>query len=62
MLVTTVSVVSHKVGKAKIKIVLTGGGRKLSKDPKHVKLTAKGTFTPVGEPATTATKTFALKR
>lgn len=29
VLVTTVSVVSHKVGKAKIKIVLTGAGRKL---------------------------------
>lgn len=42
------------------KIKLTSAGKKLLKHAKHVKLTAKSTFTPPGQPAVTTTKTFTL--
>ena len=62
VLVARSSVVRHKAGRAKIKIVLTVKGRKLLKGVRHLTLTAKGTFTPTGQAATSTTKTFTLKR
>ena len=49
-------------GTMKLKIKLTATGRRLLKRSKRLKLTAKGTFTPLGQPVVTATKTFVLKR
>jgi hypothetical protein len=49
-------------GTAMIKIKLTAAGRSLLKHATQVKLTAKGTFTPTGKAAITATRTFVLKR
>jgi hypothetical protein len=49
-------------GTAMIKIKLTAAGRSLLKHATQVKLTAKGTFTPTGNAAITATRTFVLKR
>ena len=62
VLVASSSVVLHKTGRATIKIVLTADGRKLLKGVKHLKLTAKGTFMPTGQAATSTTKTFTLKQ
>jgi hypothetical protein len=62
VLVARSGVVLHKPGRAKIKIVLPATGRKLLKGVKHLKLTAKGTFTPTGQAASSTTKTFTLKR
>jgi adhesin/invasin len=60
-LVATASVIFHKQGKTKVKITLTGEGRKLLKGAKHVKLTAKGSFTPAGGTTTITTQTINLK-
>jgi len=62
VLVARSNVVLHKPGRVKIKIVLTSSGRKLVNGVKHLTLTAKGTFTPTGQAATSTTKTFTLKR
>lgn len=61
VLVATASVTFHQAGKAKLKITLTGKGRKLLKTAKHLKLTEKGSFTPAGGTTTSTTKTFTLK-
>ena len=62
VLVANLSVVLHKAGRANIKIVLTAKGRKLLKGVKHLKLTAKGTFTPTGQATTSTTKSFTVRR
>ncbi len=62
VLVASSSVVFHKTGRANIKIALTAKGRKLLKGAKHLTLTAKGTFAPTGQAATSTTKTFTLKQ
>jgi hypothetical protein len=49
-------------GTATIKIKLTAAGKSLLKHATKLKLTAKGTFTPTGKTAITATRTFVLKR
>jgi subtilase family serine protease len=49
-------------GTKTLKLKLTAAGKALLKRSKHVKLTAKGTFTPSGEAAVSATKPFTLKR
>jgi phage gpG-like protein len=49
-------------GVAKIKVKLTGAGRRLLEHAKILKLTAKGTFTPTGKTPVTATKEFVLKQ
>jgi hypothetical protein len=46
----------------KLKVKLTAAGKKLLKHAKHLKLTAKGSFTPTGNAAVLAKKTFTLKR
>jgi hypothetical protein len=47
---------------ATVKIRLTAKGKQLLKHAKHIKLTAKGTFTPTGKAPVTALRTFVLKR
>jgi hypothetical protein len=59
-LVATVGATFHQAGKAKVKIKLTANGRRLLKGAKHLKLTAKGSFTPAGGAKTTTTKTIKL--
>jgi hypothetical protein len=49
-------------GTKKIKINLTTVGKRLLKNIKSLKLTAKGVFTPVGKTAVTVTKAFVLQR
>jgi hypothetical protein len=49
-------------GTATIKIKLTAAGKSLLKHATKLKLTAKGTITPTGKMAITATRTFVLKR
>lgn len=51
-----------KVGKSKLKIRLTGKGKKLLKKAKSIKLTAKASFTPKGGKKRTARHTFKLRR
>jgi inosine-uridine nucleoside N-ribohydrolase len=60
LLVGTVTVAFLRAGRATIKLVLTGKGRKLLRGAKSVSLTATGSFTPVGQGATRASKTFRL--
>ncbi len=48
-------------GTGKLKVNLTAAGKRLLKNAKTLKLTAKGMFTPSGATAVTATKTFVLK-
>lgn len=61
VLVASVTVAFHKVGSARINLVLTGQGRKLLNGASKVKLTARGRFTPVRQRTTRATKTLTLK-
>jgi hypothetical protein len=49
-------------GTTKIKLKLTGQGRRLLKNSKLLKLTAKATFTPIGKTPVTATREFVLKQ
>ena len=62
VLVATASVTFHHAGKAKVKITLTAKGRRLLKGAKHLKLTAKGSFTPAGGSKTSTTRAINLKR
>jgi hypothetical protein len=49
-------------GTLKIKMKLTSAGKRLLGRVRSLKLTAKGIFTPSGEPPVSATKVFVLKR
>ena len=49
-------------GTAKIKIGLTANGRQLLKHANRLKLTAQGTFTPTGQHAMVASRTYRLTR
>jgi hypothetical protein len=49
-------------GTATIKVRLTAAGRKQLRHAKRLRLTAKGTFTPVGAAAVTATRRFTIRR
>jgi hypothetical protein len=49
-------------GSGLVKLKLTSAGKRLLKHAKRLKLTARGTFTPNGGTAVTATKPFVLKR
>jgi hypothetical protein len=49
-------------GTGKLKVKLTAAGRKLLVKAKHLRLTARGTFTPAGKPVVTAIKAFTLIR
>jgi hypothetical protein len=62
VLVAEAAVTVRKAGNAKVKIKLTGAGRKLFKHATHMKLTAKGSFTPTGGSATDTTRSFTVKR
>jgi hypothetical protein len=62
VLVASGNVHAAGAGTAKVKLKLTAAGKTLLKHAEHVKLTAKGAFTPVGRRATIADKTFILGR
>jgi hypothetical protein len=62
VLVATASVGSHQAGSAKIKIALTSKGRQVLKHTKHLTITAKGTFTPIGQGAISTSKRFTIKK
>ncbi len=49
-------------GTATLNVKLTSAGKRLLQHARHLKLTAKGTFTPTGTAPVIATKTFVLKR
>ncbi len=51
-----------KAGSGKLRLKLTGAGKRLLKHSRTLKLTAKGTFTPTGKTGVRATKTFKLKK
>jgi hypothetical protein len=56
VLVASLSVALHKAGPAKVKLVLTGAGRRMLKASDRLHLTAEATFTPTGETAMTITE------
>ncbi len=62
VLVATAQKTFTKAATINISIRLTTTGKQLLKHARQLKLTAKATFTPTGKPASTATKTFTLKR
>ncbi len=49
-------------GTAKIRIRLTVAGKRLLRHARQLRLTARGTFTPIGKTPVTATRTFLLRR
>jgi hypothetical protein len=51
-----------KAGSAAMTVKLTTTGKRMLAHTKSLKLTAKGSFTPAGQTAITATKTFTLRR
>lgn len=51
-----------KAGTGKLKVKLTRAGRSLLKRAKHIRLTAKGSFTPTGARAASTIKAFSLRR
>jgi len=61
VLVAKASVSLRKTGVAKVTLVLTGKGRILLSSLRRMKLTAKGSFTPVGQGAISASKGITLK-
>jgi hypothetical protein len=60
LLVAKVTVSFRKTGPAKVTLVLTGKGRTLLSGMRKMKLTAKGSFTPVGQGAISASKGITL--
>jgi hypothetical protein len=61
LLVASVSVVFHKSARATVKLVLTRKGRTLLNGLGAVKISAQGSFAPLGGVATRATKSLRLK-
>jgi hypothetical protein len=61
VLVATVTLVFHGSGRATAKIQLTAAGRRLLSGTRRMKLTAKGSFTPAGHGAVSASRQFTLK-
>jgi hypothetical protein len=49
-------------GTATVKIKLMGKGRSVLKHSKRLKLTEKSSFTPTGQPSTSASKSFSIRR
>jgi hypothetical protein len=62
VLVASVTISVSKAGTIKVKVKLTGKGRRLLKHAKKLKLTAKDSFKPSGSSATTMRKAFILRR
>jgi len=62
VLVATATASFSGAGAATVNVKLTPTGRRLLKHANQLKLTAKGTFTPVGNRAISVTKSFVLKR
>lgn len=62
IVVATVSRSFSRSGTVKLRIRLTPEGRHLLKSTRRMKLTAKGSFAPAGEPVTIVLKNFTLTR
>jgi hypothetical protein len=62
ILVATLNIRFHKSRASKIKLILTGNGRKLLRRARKMKVTAQGRFTPVGHRTTSATRQLTLHR
>jgi hypothetical protein len=62
MLVATGKANFSRASRVKLTIKLNRAGKRMLKPAKHLQLTAKGTYTPTGNPPVIATKTFTLKR
>ena len=62
VLVANASMTSQNAGVENVQIRLTGRGRALLKHSEHVRLTEKTSFTPTGQPATSASRSFSLRR
>ncbi len=60
--VASATVIFRSARKLKVRITLTGTGRRLLETSSHLRLTAKATFTPVGGTTTTATGSATLRR
>jgi inosine-uridine nucleoside N-ribohydrolase len=60
LLVGRVTVAFLRSGPAKLKLLLSGRGRKLLRGAKSINLTANGGFTPAGQGTTRVSKTFKL--
>jgi hypothetical protein len=58
VLVATGRLVFSKGSTGRTTLKLTAGGKKLFRRAKSIRLTAEGSFTPIGEPAVVATQTF----
>ncbi len=61
VVVATVTLVFHGSGSATAKIQLTAAGRRLLSGTRHMKLTAKGSFTPAGHGAVSTSRQITLK-
>jgi outer membrane protein assembly factor BamB len=61
-LVATADVIFHTARTATVAITLTDRGRQMLEQSSHLKLTAKGTFTPAGGATTTARKVVTLRQ
>ncbi len=60
--VAKATIVFHHAGAAKLKVALTGAGRKLLKKAASIKLKDTATFTPAGQKSTSLSKALTLKR
>jgi hypothetical protein len=60
-LVATATVLFHKTGTTRIKVLLTGKGRGLLTRASRMKLTASGAFTPTGKGTVSASRVIMLK-
>jgi hypothetical protein len=62
VLVAGAGVAFHQAGKATVKVALTGKGRQLLRQAKHLTITVMTSFTPSDYGTVTRVKRFALKR
>lgn len=62
VLVATASMSFAKAGSLKVKVKLTGAGRRLLQGSRSLKLTSKVTFTPVGGKRTSERRMFTVRR
>ena len=62
MLIATAKQTFTATATTKITVKLTTTRKQLLKHAQHLEITAKGTFTPTGNHAVVATKTFRLTR
>ncbi|MGZ4248615.1 MAG: hypothetical protein ACXVUE_09960 [Solirubrobacteraceae bacterium] len=62
LLVAAANVIIRKTGTLKVRITLTGNGRRMLARSSHLKLAAKATFTPASGTTTNATMSVTLRK